>query len=158
MTATPEIDTEAAALLEELERLADELTVEQAAQDDRYARRLAVFRRLTDKGVTQARIATAAKITPMVTNGLSTGPRSRMSFAMNLATCVPNTANAMKFQNAAHNTALNGVRTRVATTVAIEFAASWKPLTKSKINANPMTEKRSTSVMLIRRASPRWKR
>jgi glycerol-3-phosphate O-acyltransferase len=65
MTDTPDIDTEAAALLDELERLADELTVEQAAQDDRYARRLAVFRRLTDKGVTQARIATAAKITPM---------------------------------------------------------------------------------------------
>lgn len=64
MTDT-EIDTEATALLAELERLADELTVEAAAQEDRFARRLTVFRRLTEKGVTQARIATAAKITPM---------------------------------------------------------------------------------------------
>ncbi len=35
---------------------------------------------------------------------------------------------AMKFQKAAQRTAWNGVRTRVATTVATELAASWKPL------------------------------
>jgi hypothetical protein len=35
---------------------------------------------------------------------------------------------AAKLKNAAHTTAWSGVRTRVATIVAIEFAASWNPL------------------------------
>lgn len=65
MTTTSELDKEATALLAELERLADEITVEATAQEERFARRLAIFRRLTDKAVTQARIAEAAKITPM---------------------------------------------------------------------------------------------
>ena len=43
------------------------------------------------------------------------------------ATCVPNANAAAKFQNAAQITACPGERTRVATTVATEFAASWKP-------------------------------
>jgi hypothetical protein len=64
-TETPQLDKEAKALLTELERLADEITAEAATQEDRFSRRLAVFRRLTEKGVTQARIAGAAKITPM---------------------------------------------------------------------------------------------
>ena len=51
------------------------------------------------------------------------------------ATAVPNTRNATKFQNAAHTTASCGVRTRVETTVAIELAASWKPLKKSNASA-----------------------
>ena len=34
----------------------------------------------------------------------------------------------MKLKNAAHTTACPGDRTRVDTIVAIEFAASWKPL------------------------------
>ena len=41
----------------------------------------------------------------------------------------------MKLNIAAQITALNGDNTFVETTVAIEFAASWKPLIKSKINA-----------------------
>ncbi len=45
----------------------------------------------------------------------------------------------MKFQNAAQSTACHGLSTRVATTVAIEFAASWNPLTKSKTRAMPTT-------------------
>ncbi len=51
----------------------------------------------------------------------------------------------MKLKNAAHSTACHGFSTRVATTVAIEFAASWKPLTKSKISAIATT--RTTRVM-----------
>jgi len=35
---------------------------------------------------------------------------------------------------AAIATALTGLRTLVATTVAIAFAASWNPLKKSKLN------------------------
>ena len=51
------------------------------------------------------------------------------SFAIVVATCVPNTRNAMKLKNAAHATAMRGLSTRVDTTVAIELAASWNPLT-----------------------------
>jgi hypothetical protein len=45
-----------------------------------------------------------------------------------LATAVPNRNAAAKLKNAAQMTALPGDSTRVDTTVAIEFAASWKPL------------------------------
>ena len=42
---------------------------------------------------------------------------------------------ATKLNTAAHITAANGLSTRVPTIVAIEFAESWKPLLKSKMNA-----------------------
>ena len=45
-----------------------------------------------------------------------------------LATWVWNTKNAAKLKKAAQRTAIRGVSTRVETTVAIELAASWKPL------------------------------
>src|SRR2546429_3964772 len=61
------------------------------------------------------------------------------SLAIVAATFVPNTRNAMKLKKAAHSTARTGVRTRVATTVAIEFAASWKPLKKSNARATATT-------------------
>ena len=48
--------------------------------------------------------------------------------AMFPATCVLKKRNATKLKNAAHTTAARGERTRVDTTVAIEFAASWNPL------------------------------
>ena len=44
------------------------------------------------------------------------------------ATAVPKTNAAAKLKNAAQMTALPGDSTRVETTVAIELAASWKPL------------------------------
>ena len=44
------------------------------------------------------------------------------------ATAVPNPKAATKLKNAAQITACPGVSTRVETTVAIELAASWKPL------------------------------
>jgi len=53
---------------------------------------------------------------------------STTSLAMVAATLVPNTRNATKLKKAAHSTASLGERTRVETTVAMEFAASWKPL------------------------------
>ena len=64
-----------------------------------------------------------AKITANVTMVMSTRPDPTV-----LATAVPNVNAAMKLKNAAQTTAFPGVRTRVETTVAIEFAASWKPL------------------------------
>ena len=42
---------------------------------------------------------------------------------------------ATKLKKAAQRTACLGVRTRVETTVAMEFAESWKPLIKSKTYA-----------------------
>ena len=51
------------------------------------------------------------------------------------ATAVPTMNAAAKLKNAAHTTACSGRSTRVPTTVAIEFAESWKPLLKSNRNA-----------------------
>jgi hypothetical protein len=51
------------------------------------------------------------------------------------ATLTPKPKAAAKLKNAAHTTACSGVSTRVDTTVAIELAASWKPLMKSKTSA-----------------------
>jgi hypothetical protein len=42
---------------------------------------------------------------------------------------------ATKLNSAAHSTAVCGLSTRVDTTVAIELAASWKPLMTSKARA-----------------------
>ena len=54
------------------------------------------------------------------------------------ATLTPNPNAATKLKNAAQTTACVGLSTRVETTVAIELAASWKPLMKSKTRATPM--------------------
>ena len=62
---------------------------------------------------------------------------------MVLATFTPPPKAAMKLKNAAQSTAIPGESTRVETTVAIEFAASWKPLMKSKISA------RTTSAITV---------
>src|SRR5690606_7944364 len=56
-----------------------------------------------------------------------------------LATAVPTMNAARKLNDAAHATATPGDSTRVATTVAIELALSWKPLMKSKISAMTTT-------------------
>src|SRR5512132_945196 len=53
-----------------------------------------------------------------------------------LANLVWNTKKARKVKLAAQMTAIRGVRTRVETTVAIELAASWKPLVKSNTSAS----------------------
>src|ERR1035438_1990637 len=62
---------------------------------------------------------------------------------MVLATPVPKTKAATKLKNAAQNTACTGDKTRVVTTVATEFAASWKPLKISNISASPIRKNRS---------------
>src|ERR1700712_4300979 len=63
-----------------------------------------------------------AMITLYVTDSSAT------PLAMAEETCVGKTRNATKLKNAAHTTATRGDNTRVDTTVAIELAASWKPL------------------------------
>src|SRR5207245_1165186 len=89
-----------------------------------------------------------ANITANVTTWMSIMPEPTV-----LATAVPNVNAATKLKKAAQMTALPGERTRVETTVAIEFAASWKPLIKSKVSATamrPMTASRLVSIPLRR--------
>src|SRR3989338_2489218 len=64
-----------------------------------------------------------------------------------LATCRPKKAKAMKLKKAAHMTAYLGDSTRVATMVAIELAASWKPFRKSKNSARPTRAMMAISVL-----------
>jgi len=54
------------------------------------------------------------------------------------ATAVPTVNAAAKLKAAAQSTAGSGLSTRVPTTVAMEFAESWKPLLKSNRNAIAM--------------------
>ena len=58
-----------------------------------------------------------------------------MPLPMVLATFTPPPNAAMKLKKAAQATARFGDSTRVDTTVAMELAASWKPLMKSKMSA-----------------------
>src|SRR5262249_16632884 len=83
-----------------------------------------------------AAISAASPIAGVTTAG------STVPLAMVFATCTPNTANATKLKNAAHTTAQRGDSTRVLTTVAIEFAASWKPFVKSNASASAMMSAR----------------
>ena len=82
---------------------------------------------------TSAPKMTCASMTPALT----------MPVPIVSATCSPNTANAMKLKNAAHTTAVLGLRTRVETTVAIEFAASCRPFMKSNASATATSPKRT---------------
>src|SRR5215218_8663294 len=69
---------------------------------------------------------------------MSTIAGSTMPLEIVADTAVPNVKAAMKLKNAAQATASVGVNTRVDTIVAIELAASWKPLRKSKTSARKM--------------------
>jgi hypothetical protein len=73
------------------------------------------------------------------------------------ATCSPKNRKAMKLKNAAHNTAARGGRTRVETMVAIEFAASCRPLRKSNTNATATSPNKSPRVAASMRVL-RWSR
>src|SRR6476620_9202479 len=77
--------------------------------------------------------SSAAKITFASTMLCSTIPPPTA-----LATATPPVHSAAQLKKAAHPTAASGLRTRVPTMVAMEFAESWKPLLKSKMNANAM--------------------
>src|SRR5207302_212541 len=81
-----------------------------------------------------------ARITDWSTMLVSTTPLPTV-----VATCTPKANAAMKLKKPAQMTAWNGVRTRVETTVAIEFAASWKPLMKSKTSATKMMKTTAVS-------------
>jgi hypothetical protein len=71
---------------------------------------------------------------PRTTSGVTMFP-SIIPFEIAFATAVPTVNAAAKLKHAAQMTAASGLRTRVPTIVAIEFAESWKPLVKSKTKA-----------------------
>ena len=58
-------------------------------------------------------------------------------FWIAFATSSPAVNAAVKLKNAAQITAASGLKTRVPTIVAIEFAESWKPFMKSNMKATP---------------------
>src|SRR5713226_5886626 len=89
-----------------------------------------------------------ARITHWSTTLVSTTPLPTV-----VATWTPKPNAATKLKNAAHATAWSGVSTRVETTVAIELAASWKPLMKSKTSATRMMKMTAVSTGRGARAS-----
>ena len=83
----------------------------------------------------QLKAATTAQSTVViVTASVSTSPLPIVE-----ATAPPNNA-PVRLKNAAIAIAWRGVSTRVETTVAIAFAASWKPLLYSKMTAAKTTK------------------
>src|SRR5450830_718459 len=88
-----------------------------------------------------ARFHTIAPTSAAKMRGGSTTAGFTMSLLIVLATRVSRENAATKLKKAAHATAFFGVRTRVPTTVAMEFAASWKPLMKSKASATNTTKR-----------------
>jgi len=90
----------------------------------------------------------AAKMTGGLTTEMSINPAPTVS-----ATRVWTIRKAAKLKKAAQMTAWRGVRTRVETTVAIEFAASCMPLVKSNASATTtmkMTKRRPASGMRLK--------
>src|SRR5207249_3212568 len=75
---------------------------------------------------------------------LSTTSGCTIPLPMVVATATPKPKAATKLKNAAQTTAALGVSTRVDTTVAIEFAASWKPFMKSNARATRMRAPRTS--------------
>src|SRR4051794_22400673 len=76
-----------------------------------------------------------------------------MPLPMVLATAVPSRKAAAKLKNAAQATAMRGESTRVETTVAMELAASWKPLRKSNASATATVKTSSHMSGFMRAAS-----
>src|SRR5579859_5644909 len=90
-----------------------------------------------------------APMSPASTTIASTTASSTSPEPIVLATAVPNTKNATKLNTPDHMTAAVGDSTRVETTVAIELAASWKPLMKSNESATttmPMTNQTELTI------------
>src|SRR6185503_16715297 len=87
-----------------------------------------------------------APMSPANTTAIEMNCGSTTSFAIVEATLVPKMRKATKLKNAAHATAIRGANTRVDTTVAMEFAASWNPFEKSNASASRMTATRAMSM------------
>ena len=97
-----------------------------------------------------------APISAPNTTRASMAPASIMPVPSVLATCRPKNRKAMKLKNAAQATAYCGRSTRVETMVAMELAASCKPLRKSKASATAIspTSTGSDNATSITRSQP----
>jgi hypothetical protein len=93
-----------------------------------------------------------APISAPNTTWWSITPGSAMPLPMVAATVRWKTKMATTLKNAANATACCGLSTPVETTVAMEFAASWKPFMKSKAIAS--TTSSATTQKLICTRSP----
>src|SRR5262245_38819069 len=95
-----------------------------------------------DEGMPNAQVMMFQAIAPMsapnTTRG-STTSADTMPVPTVCATCAPKNRNATKLKNAAQATAVCGRSTRVDTIVAIELAASCRPLRKSNTSATKMS-------------------
>ena len=80
---------------------------------------------------------------------LSTNAGSMMPLPTVAATVSSKKANASTLNTAAQITACQGLSTCVETTVAMEFAASWKPFMKSNASAS------NTSSISVSETEPR---
>src|SRR6266511_886930 len=94
-----------------------------------------VLRMLSAASTAKPALATPAPAKPAMTTASLTTCASTVLPTV-LATWVLNTMKATKLKTAAQITATRGVSTLVETTVAIELAASWKPLVKSNSSAS----------------------
>src|SRR5688572_14438494 len=72
---------------------------------------------------------------------------STMPLPMVAATCRPKNRNAMKLKKAAQTMAHCGLIAPVDTIVAIELAASWKPLRKSNASATTTRKTKISNVI-----------
>src|SRR5437588_4488046 len=84
-----------------------------------------------------------ARITCWLINSILTRP-----LPMVPATAVLKKKAAIKFQKAAQTTAVNGLRTRVETTVAMELAASCQPLENSNASVRKTTMRRRKKLVM----------
>src|SRR6185295_14488870 len=100
------------------------------------------------------RFQTMAPINPAKTTAWSTTLDSTTPFPTVVATLTPKPNAATKLKNAAQATACKGERTRVDTTVAMELAASWNPLMKSKTSATTTMSATTVNMATYRPASP----
>src|SRR6185295_11231462 len=89
-----------------------------------------------------------APMSPARMTSRVTTSRSIIPLPMVLATWVPSTKAATKLKKAAHRTAFCGESTRVETTVAMEFAASWNPFRKSNVSATRMMKMRTAKSLI----------
>src|SRR5215204_845708 len=95
-----------------------------------------------DEGMPPAQVMRFQMIAPISAPNTTRGSitsAATMPVPMVWATCEPKIRNAMKLKKAAMATACCGRITRVETTVAIELAASCRPLRKSNASATTMS-------------------
>src|SRR5262249_55651465 len=89
---------------------------------------------------------TTAASTPAPITEIACAPETETTPAIVLATAVPTSRAPRRLNAAESSTASSGRAPRVATRVAIAFAASWKPFVTEKAKANETASQRPIAV------------